>query len=127
MVKPRLWRWSAALALGLGLCGFVSGPAFAAQYAVVLQGSGPVYTDAMQPGYRNVRVTVYNHNNLNVGFDLIEQGTGTVIANGTIKDRGSASKIGTAHAGRRYMLRLRCQEPPWNHTKCNAAGTVSWP
>ena len=51
MGKPQLWRWSLAWALGLGLYGFVSGPAFAAQaqYPVKLQGSGPVYTAAVRP------------------------------------------------------------------------------
>jgi hypothetical protein len=95
-------------------------------YSVNLSGSGPVYTSSMSPGQRTVSVYVRNYNNLNVGWDLIDQGNGSVISNGTIKDAGSITRNATTHAGRAYKLRLRCQEPVWNNTKCNAYGSVSW-
>ncbi|KAM3099856.1 hypothetical protein ACKFKF_13495 [Phormidesmis sp. 146-12] len=91
-----------------------------------LSGSGPVFSDSLRPGNRVVRVDISNHNNLNVGYDLIDQGDKTVVANGTIKDQGTVSKTATTLARRTYKLRLRCQEPRWNNTKCSASGNVNW-
>ncbi len=101
--------------------------AFSAPHGYIsLDGSGPIFSDPLKPGQRSVTVEISNYNNLNVGYDLIDQGDRTVIANGTITDYGSVQKFPTTLAGHTYKLRLRCQEPPWNNTKCNAAGWVDW-
>ena len=127
MSKSQWWKSLVACAIGVGMYGVVVGEAHAGQASVVrLAGSGPVYTQAVQPGKRTVTVTITNYNSLNVGFDLIDLRTGGKIVNGTRTTAGTVQKRGTAHAGRTYKLRLRCQEPPWNYTKCRALGTVSW-
>ncbi len=95
-------------------------------YNVQLSGSGPVYTSLMSPGARYVNVKIYNYNNLNIGWDLIDQGNQSVIANGTMTDEGNIVVGATTHTGRTYKLRLRCQEPTWNRTKCRGSGNVSW-
>ncbi len=95
-------------------------------YIVDLSGSGPVYSSSMSPGQRQVQVKITNFNSLNVGWDLIDQGSGSVISNGTITDSGNITRRATAHARRTYKLRLRCQEPFWNNTRCHASGRVSW-
>jgi len=101
--------------------------AFSATYGrILLSGSGPVFSDPMKPGGRSVTLIVDNLNNLNVGYDLIDQGNNTVIANGTIKDKGNVTKTATALARHTYVLRLRCQEPPWNNTSCRAVGRLEW-
>jgi hypothetical protein len=127
MARQRSWKVIAACALGVGMLAFLPGEASASHYSVRLNGSGPVYTETMKPGRTTVTVTVSNRNNNNVGYDLIDQGNGNVIANGTIKSEGKVTKLGTAHDGRTYKLRLRCQEPRWNRTKCDAVGSVDWP
>jgi hypothetical protein len=99
---------------------------YAGYVLVNLNGSGPVYTKAFSPGERQVKFYITTYNNLNVGFDIIDQKNGSVIANGTIKDKGTRQGYATTHAGHSYKLRLRCQEPFWNRTKCNAQGYVSW-
>jgi hypothetical protein len=126
MGKTKWWQSMIACAIGIGVYGFAAGEARAGLTSVKLQGSGPVYTQAVKPGEGTVTVAISNGNNLNVGYDLIDLRTGGKIVNGTIKKQGSVEKLGTAHAGRTYKLRLRCQEPPWNHTKCRAEGIVSW-
>jgi hypothetical protein len=127
MSKSQWWKSLVACAIGVGMYGVVVGEAHAGQAGpLLLQGSGPVYTRAVKPGARTVKVTVSNNNNFNVGFDLLDVRSGGKILNGTIKNRGNVTKLGTAHAGRTYHLRLRCQEPNWNHTKCNAEGVVKW-
>ncbi len=95
-------------------------------YIVDLSGSGPVYSSSMSPGQRQVQVKITNFNSLNVGWDLIDQGDKSVISNGTITDKGYIGRSATAHKGRTYKLRLRCQEPVWNKTKCHAQGIVEW-
>ncbi|RAL21310.1 hypothetical protein DL897_16865 [Thermoflavimicrobium daqui] len=110
-----------ALTFLLGL----NGEAFAARHGVHLSGSGPVYTGWFSPGSRTVTVSVETHNNLNVGFDLFDN-HGNAIANGTIKDKGKRVVKASTHRGNSYRLRLRCQEPRWNMTKCRAYGEVSW-
>lgn len=120
------WWSLASLTMALAFMLSFHSTALAASYTVHLSGSGPVYTSAFSPGARTVTVTVETYNNLNVGYDLIDQGSGAVIANGTIKDKGKRTVRATSHAGRTYKLRLRCQEPIWNNTKCSAKGTVSW-
>ena len=91
--------------------------AFAASYSVHLSGSGPVYTSAFKPGARTITVSVETYNNLNVGYDVIDQGDGKVIANGTVKNKGTRTVKATSHSGHTYKFRLRCQEPVWNNTK----------
>jgi hypothetical protein len=72
-------------------------------------------------------VTVSNGNNLNVGYDLIDQRSKAKIVNGTVKEKRIIQKLGTVYAGQTFMLRLRCHEPPWNRTKCSVLGRVEWP
>jgi hypothetical protein len=126
MKTIRSWRTFWIFASALTLAASIHGEAHARTISVSLAGSGPVYTQAFSPGERAINFKVDTRNNLNVGFDIIDQRSGAVIANGTIKDRGSRAGTASAHAGRTYKLRLRCQEPRWNRTKCSAVGQVSW-
>ncbi len=115
-----------AFSLALLSTMFFQTTSYAASAEVHLSGDGPVYSRTISPGNRQVSVSITNYNNLNVGWDLIDVGNGNEISNGTIKDRGTINRRATTLAGRTYRLRLRCQEPIWNRTKCNAKGTVSW-
>lgn len=99
------------------------GDVLATYSGVWINGSGPVYSPVVTADFTgNATVKISNHNNLNVGFDLYDRNTGTVVANGTVKDKGEYRYIATFIKGRKYQLRLRCQEPVWNRTKCNAYG-----
>jgi hypothetical protein len=104
----------------------VSVEAYAAVYAtnasVYLSGSGPVYSNWINPRHSNFKLKVYNYNNLNVGYDVFDS-KGRVVANGTIKDAGSISRTVTDN-GLNYRVRLRCQEPWWNDTKCHAKASI---
>ncbi|MEJ9230345.1 hypothetical protein LAV79_12820 [Peribacillus butanolivorans] len=94
-----------------------------ATYAdVYLSGSGPVYSNWINPRHSTFFLKVYNNNNLNVGYDVFDS-KGRVVANGTIKDKGSIFKYVTDN-GLNYRVRLRCQEPWWNKTKCNAYAKI---
>ena len=126
MKVRKAWKFPVALSLALLSTIFFQRISYAASYLVDLSGSGPVYTSTLSPGERQVSVSINTLNNLNVGWDLIDQGNQNVISNGTIKDKGTINRQATTHAGHTYQLRLRCQEPIWNRTKCNAKGTVSW-
>lgn len=88
---------------------------------VYLNGSGPVYSNWLNPK-SHFRLYVYNSNNLNVGYDVFDS-KGRIVANGTIKDSGYINRTVTDN-GLKYRLRLRCQEPWWNKTKCNAFGFI---
>jgi hypothetical protein len=131
MKLSKLPGWIIASAVAIR--GLASGQVLAGQVQVVLDGSGPVYAPAIKPAdpgvspTAGVTVTVSNGNNLSVGYDLIDQRSEATIMNGTVKGKRIIQKLGTAHAGRNYTLRLRCQEPPWNCTKCSAFGRVEWP
>ncbi|MDR6224055.1 hypothetical protein [Desmospora profundinema] len=114
------------LALVMTFSVYTEAGAASKRYEVNLSGSGPVFTEKFTPGNRQVTVVVETYNNLNVGYDLMDTKDGTKIANGTIKKKGKIERKATAHRGRTYHLRLRCQEPPWNKTKCRAKGVVSW-
>jgi hypothetical protein len=120
------WEFPVAFSWALLSTIFFQTASYAATRSVVLSGDGPVVTRTMSPGNRQVTVSITTYNNLNVGWDLIDQGSGDEIANGTITDQGTINRPATTHAGRTYRLRLRCQEPIWNKTKCHAKGTVSW-
>lgn len=126
MKTKRKWMSGISFLLAFAFLFAFHGDVFAGSAYLTLNGSGPVYSKAFSPGDRQIQLTIWNHNNLNVGFDVIDQGNGHVIANGTVKDRGTYRFYGTAHRGRTYKLRLRCQEPPWNKTKCNASAQVVW-
>ncbi|MFD1707381.1 hypothetical protein ACFSCZ_11640 [Siminovitchia sediminis] len=84
---------------------------------VYLSGSGPVYSNWLNPK-DHFKLYIYNSNNLNVGYDVFDS-KGRIVANGTIKDAGTITRSVTDN-GLKYRVRLRCQEPWWNKTKCNA-------
>jgi hypothetical protein len=127
MKVRKAWEFPVVFSWALLSTIFFQTPSYAlTTREVPLSGDGPVTTSAMSPGNKTMSVVVTNYNNLNVGWDLIDQGSKEEIANGTITDKGSVSRTARAHAGRTYRLRLRCQEPPWNKTKCHALGVVQW-
>ena len=90
-----------------------------------LSGDGPVYSEVISSRITNVKVIINNNNNSNVGWDLIDQRSGQKIANGTMKDKGQLVRKAKIFEGRQYKLRLRCQDPIWNRTNCNASGYVA--
>ncbi|MFC4077084.1 hypothetical protein [Salinithrix halophila] len=110
-----------ALVLGVVLMGSYAGAAYAAHVWVYLTGSGPVYSNWLNPsgsGGNHMTLTVTTKNNLNVGYDVY-RGNGQKVAGGTVKDKGTI-KRGITDNGGKYRVRLRCQEPWWNDNKCNA-------
>jgi hypothetical protein len=82
MGEPTWWKSMVACAIGMGVYGFMAREAGAALTSVKLQGSGPVYTQAVQPGEGTVTVGVANGNNLHVGYDLIDLRTGGRLSTG---------------------------------------------
>lgn len=88
---------------------------------VYLVGSGPVYSKWVRSS-GTIQLYIRNYNNLNVGYDVFDS-KGRIVANGTITDAGNYG-WNITNNGLSYRVRLRCQEPFWNNTKCNARGTL---
>ncbi|WP_307435079.1 hypothetical protein [Bacillus sp. V2I10] len=99
----------------------VYGEASAANQTVYLSpstGSGPRYSNWIDGKGDSLFLIVENYTNKNVGYDVYDS-KGRVVANGTITDKGTVKKYVTNN-GYKYKVRLRCQEPWWNDTKCEA-------
>lgn len=101
---------------------FVYGEVSAASKTVYLNGSGPVYSGWIK-GQGKMTIAITNNNNLNVGYDVFDT-KGNVIANGTITDKYAVGRTIQSN-GRSYRIRLRCQEPWWNDTKCWAKASIN--
>ncbi|MBD1373846.1 hypothetical protein IC620_15990 [Hazenella sp. IB182357] len=125
MTVKKMSKLISAFVLSILVTFSVQGEVFAGSTSVFLSGSGPVYSSNVSPGDTSGKLYISNYTSLNVGFDLFDQ-NGNKVANGTVKDYGDREYNVTFHSGKSYYLRLRCQEPIWNNTKCRAKGIVEW-